>query len=65
MKFEEGKSYRVKNKALLNKKIYRCKKSMDGYKRLYYEHKGSTYSMVVDAGWKTGLKREQFEEVFE
>ena len=65
MKFEEGKSYRVKNKALLNNKIYRCKKSMDGVLRLYWEHKGSTYSLVVSPGWKSGMNREDFEEVSE
>lgn len=64
-KFEPGKCYRISDRSLQNTKIYKCEKSMDGYLRLYYDHKGSTFSMVVETGWSTGLKREQFHEVSE
>ncbi len=57
--FIEGRSYKSK----LNGKIYRCRKSTDGYLRLYYEHKGQTYSLVCEPGWNSGLHINDFEEI--
>jgi hypothetical protein len=61
--FEIGKNYKSK----INGKVYKCRRSVDGYARLYYDHKGVEYSICVSPGFVEGLglRIETFEVVDE
>lgn len=59
MGFEVGKRYQFRLSAI-NDKIYTCARDQMGQKRLYYDHKGIQYSVLIENDVVSGFNPDDF-----